>query len=253
MTAEEIRAGEIVLGAVAPFVVGVFVKHSPAQMDWTFATGTAIEFKGRSLLLTAAHVLSENPGDQPADLVFLPMPPGGFKISKSLDVGIYPRSQRWGTAQVIGERQTDLAAILFSTPPEIAFFAIEDELTMLPAPGRPAIVCGYPKAKSKTVQVGGTVTDLALADFQGASVVEVPGMQPFQFAIDYPKMKGIVLPGGYSGAMVWSDKAHGGAIDQPQQNLMLGVAGVVTDYDPEHDALKCSDANAIVRFLRQIF
>ena len=182
MTAEEIRAGEIAIDAVAPFVVGLFTKRSPEQRDWTFATGTAIEFKGQKLILTAAHVLSEKPGDQPADLVFVPMPHGGFKISKSLEGGICARSQRWDTSQIVGYRQTDLAAILLQTPPRIAFFAIEDELTPLPAPGRPVAICGYPKAKSKTAQIGSVVTDLALADFQGACVIEsssVAGMQPF--------------------------------------------------------------------------
>jgi hypothetical protein len=256
MTAEEVRAGEIVLDAVAPFVVGVFTKRSPQQQDWTFASGTAVEFNGRKLVLTAAHVLSEQPGDQPADLVFLPMPQGGFKISKSLEGGRFPKSQRWDTSGVVGDRQVDLGAILFERPPDIAFFPIPDETTPLLAPGRPVAICGYPKAKSKTAQIGSVVTDLALADFQGASVMDrdsIPGLRPFQFPIDYPKMAGVVLPGGYSGAMVWYDKANCSTVDQLQKSLILGAGGVVTDHDPVHDALLCSDANAMVRFLRQIF
>ena|SRR5207249_11414900 len=73
LTVEEIRAGEIVIDAVAPFVVELFTKRSQEQPDWTFATGTAIELKGQKLFLTAAHVLREKQGDQPADVVFLPM------------------------------------------------------------------------------------------------------------------------------------------------------------------------------------
>ena len=255
MTAAEVRAGEIVLDAVAPFVVGVFTKRSPQQPDWTFATGTAVEFKGRKLILTAAHVLSETPGDQPTDLVFLPMPPGGFKISKALEGGKFPLSQRWDTSQVVGDRHVDLAAILFRTPPQIAFYELGDELALPLVPGRPVAICGYPKAKSKTVQIGSVVTDLALADFQGAIVIDgssVEGIQPFQFAIDYPKEAGIVLPGGYSGAMVWYDKANCGTVDELQQNLVLGAAGIVTDHTPEHDALLCTGADVIIRFLRRI-
>jgi hypothetical protein len=255
VTPEEVRAGEIVLDAVAPFVVGVFTKRSPQQQDWTFATGTAVEFNGRKLVLTAAHVLSEHAGDQPSDLVFLPMPTGGYKISNSLQGGSYPRSQRWDTAQVVGDRQLDLAAILFEKSPEISFFSMPDETTPLLAPGRPVAICGYPKAKSKTVQVGSVVTDLALTDFQGASVMDrnlVPGLQPFQLPIDYPTMAGVVLPGGYSGAMVWYDKANCRTVEQLQESLILGAGGVVTDYYPAHDALVISDANAIVRFLRQV-
>jgi|SRR5579864_1376704 len=128
------------------------------------------------------RVLTEKPCGQSADLVFLPMPHGGFKISKSLEGGIYPRSQRWDTSQIVGDRQTDLAAILFQTPPQFAFFAIKDELMPLPAPGRPVAICGYPKAKSKTAEIGSVATDLAFADFQRAWVIDsssVAGMQPF--------------------------------------------------------------------------
>ena len=243
------------LDAVAPFVVGVFTKRNLQQQDWMFATGTAVEFNGRKLVLTAAHVLSEHPGDQPADLVFLPMPQGGYKISKSLQAGSYQQSQRWNTSQVVGDPQVDLAAILFEKPPEISFFSIPDETTPLLAPGRPVAICGYPKAKSKTLQVGSVVTDLALADFQGASVMDrnsVPGLQPFQFPIDYPKMAGVVLPGGFSGAMVWYDRANCRTVEQLQENLILGAGGVVTDHYPAYHALVSSDANAIVRFLRQV-
>lgn len=255
VTAEEVRAGEIVLAAVAPFVVGVFTKRSPQQQDWMFATGTAVEFAGTKLVLTAAHVLSEHPGDQPTEMVFLPMPQGGFKISKSLDCGSYPRSQRLETSRVVGDRQVDLGAILFERPPDISFFPIPDEVTPLLAPGRPVAICGYPKAKSKTAQIGSVVTDLALADFQGAIVMDrsiIPGLQPFQFPIDYPKMAGVALPGGYSGALVWYDTANCRTVEQLQGSLIVGAGGVVTDHDPAHDALLCSDANAIVRFLRQI-
>jgi hypothetical protein len=254
MTGEEVRAGEIVLAAVAPFVVGVFTKRGTQQPDWTFATGTAIAFNGRKVILTAAHVVSENAGEQPTDLVFLPMPPEGFKISNSLDQGNYHRSQRWETSHIVGERQTDLAAILFTTPPPIAFFPIPNELTPPLAPRQPVALCGYPKAKSKTVQIGTVVTDLALPDFQGASVIDpnaIPALQPFQFAVDYPTMTGVVRPGGYSGSMVWYDKANSGTLAELQQ-LLLGAGGVVTDHDPAHNALLCTDANAILRFLSHI-
>jgi hypothetical protein len=131
-------------------------------------------------------------------MVFLPMPPGGFRIAKSLEGGIYPRSQHWDTSQVVGDRQTDVGAILFRTPPPIAFFEVSDELTLAPAPGRPVAICGYPKAKSKAVQIGSIVTDLGLPDFQGASVADASsfGAQPFQFAIDYPNMAESYCPEG---------------------------------------------------------
>lgn len=254
MGPEEVQAGEIMLAAVAPFVVGIFTKRVLAQPDWTFATGTPIEFRGRKLLVTAAHVVSEHPGDQPADMVFLPPPPEGFTISTALAGGRYPQSERWDTTEIVGDRQTDLAAIHFREPPPIAFFPIPDTLTLPIMPGTPVAICGYPKAKARVVQIGAIVTDLALPDFQGATVVDssTRGLQPFQFAIDYPKAPGVVLPGGYSGAMVWYDKAGARTVEQLQRELILGVAGVVTDHDPAHEVLWCSDANAILKLLRQI-
>jgi len=254
MTAEELQAGAIVLRAVAPFVVGVFTKRSVAQRDWTFATGTPIAFRGEQLLLTAAHVVSERPDDQPTDMVFLPPPPGGFNISPSLDGGLYPRSQRWETSQVIGDRQTDVAAILFQNPPPMEFFQVPDELAPPLPTGRAVAICGYPKAKAKAAQISDIVTDLALADFQGASVVDSSslGLQPFQFAIDYPTTPGLMLPGGYSGAMVWYDRAGCKTLDELRQGLELGTAGIVTDHDPAHEVLLCTDVNAVVRFLRQV-
>jgi len=254
MTAEEMEAGEIVLAAVAPFMVGVFTKRSAAQQYWTFATGTPIAFRGEKPLLTAAHVVSERPGDQPTDMVFLPPPRGGFILSSSLADGKYPRSQRWETSQLIGDHQTDVAAICFQNPPPITFFHMPDEAAVPLRPGRPVAICGYPKATGKAVQMGSIVTDLALADFQAATVVDASGfgLQPFQFAIDYPILPGLVLPGGYSGSMVWYDKAGCTTVGELRQGPQLRIGGIVTDHDPAHDALLCSDENAIIRFLRQI-
>jgi hypothetical protein len=175
MTAEEMEAGEIVLAAVAPFMVGVFTKRSAAQQYWTFATGTPIAFRGEKPLLTAAHVVSERPGDQPTDMVFLPPPRGGFILSSSLADGNYPRSQRWETSQLTGDRQTDVAAICFQNPPPITFFHMPDKAAVPLRPGRPVAICGYPTAKGKAVQMGNIVTDLALADFQAATVVDASG------------------------------------------------------------------------------
>jgi hypothetical protein len=250
MTVEEVQAGQIVLKEIAPFVVGVFTKRHPEDMDWTFATGTAIKFKGVKLVLTAAHVLS----DPPFDLVFLPAPSGGFTVSKSLEGSIYPRSQRWDVSQVVGDRHTDVAAIIFRTPPQIAFFDIGNELPSSLAAGRPVAICGYPKAKSKAVQIGSLITDLALLDFQGASIIDAGSFswaRPFQFAIDYPQAAGIAPPGGYSGAMVWYDKADCRTLDQLQRGLALGAAGIVTDHAPAHEALLCTTADAIIRFLSE--
>jgi hypothetical protein len=129
-----------------------------------------------------------------------------------------------------------------------------DEAAVPLRPGRPVAICGYPKATGKAVQMGSIVTDLALADFQAATVVDASGfgLQPFQFAIDYPILPGLVLPGGYSGSMVWYDKAGCTTVGELRQGPQLRIGGIVTDHDPAHDALLCSDENAIIRFLRQI-
>lgn len=73
------------------------------------------------------------------------------------------------------------------------------------------------------MQVGSVVTDLALADFQGAS-----GLQPFQFPVDYPQMRVLCCQEEYSGAMAWYDKVNCRTAEQLQEILSTRPGGFIS-------------------------
>ena len=76
----EARAGQILLTAVSPFVVGIFTKPDASHVGWTYGTGSPMEFDGRKFILTAAHVVPV----EPLDIQFVLPPADGFRISPSL-------------------------------------------------------------------------------------------------------------------------------------------------------------------------
>ena len=119
----EARAGQILLTAISPFVVGIFTKPDASHVGWTYGTGSPIEFEGHKFILTAAHVVPV----QPYDIQFIPPPRDGFRISPSLSNDRLHKSQRYDLKSCIGDHTLDLAAILFNTPPELAFFDLSNE------------------------------------------------------------------------------------------------------------------------------
>jgi hypothetical protein len=253
MTPDEAQAGQIMLTAISPFVVGLFLKFDAADPNWTYATGTPIELDGQKFILTAAHVVPH----RPSELVFVPAPSSGFRISASLATCQCAKSQRWDVARCVGDKALDLAAILFSTPPGLQFFPLSSDVAATPAVGSQVVICGYPIAKSKAVQIEGIVSDLALPDFQCATVVDpasLSGIQPHQFAIDYPSMPGIVRPGGYSGSMVWYDRANCRTLEELRAGVCVAPAGVVTDHVVPDQAILCVRIEMVIDFLkRQVF
>jgi hypothetical protein len=249
MDPEEVQAGQIVLTAISPFVVGLFRRFDAARHNWEYATGTPIEFDGLKFILTAAHVVP----CLPTDLVFIPPPSAGFRISGSLATGQFSKSQRWDIASCIGNKALDLAAITFNNAPSLRFFPLSD-VAATPPVGNQVVICGYPFAKSEAVQIEDIVTDLALADFQSATVVDpasVSNPRPHEFAIDYPSTPGIPDPRGYSGSMVWYDRANCLTLEELCERVCVAPAGVVTDYvGPDH-ILKCTRIEMVVEFLKR--
>jgi hypothetical protein len=259
MTAmNQFAAGQIVLTAISPYVVGVFPKRNAGHDIWTYATGTPIDFGGARFLLTAAHVLADldaNVNGPPDDIVFLPPPPGGFLISELTDGARYAKSQRWDLARCIGNKDLDLAAILFNTPPQVEFFALLPD-AVAPRPATQVAICGYPFAKSKAVAVlaEDRFRDLALLDFQCATVLEpasASGLRWCQFAVDYPSIPGIVNPRGYSGSMVWYDRAGCGTLEELGERLSMAAAGVVTDYIGPKQSLRCTKIDLVIEFIKR--
>src|SRR5687768_6420570 len=105
----EARAAQVVLTAISPFVVGIFTKPDSSQIGWIYGTGSAVQFDGQKLILTAAHVLPFCP----SDIQFMPPPDDGFHISRSFEEQRFQKTQRYDLKSCIGDHSCDLAALLF--------------------------------------------------------------------------------------------------------------------------------------------
>lgn len=75
-------------------------------------------------------------------------------------------------------------------------------------------------------------------------------LRSFQFAIDYSDTTGIP-PLGYSGAMVWYDRAGCCTLEELHDRLDLGAARIVTDHRASDSALFCTKIDAIIQFIRE--
>jgi len=246
----EARAGQILLTAISPFVVGIFTKPDVSHVGWTYGTGSPIEFDGRKFILTAAHVVPA----QPCDIQFIPPPHDGFRISPSLSNERFHRSQRYDLKSCIGDHSLDLAAILFNAPPELTFFDLLHAAATTPAVGSQVVICGYPIAKERMVILDGDVRNCAGPDFQCAVVVPSTSVQEIkshQFAIDYPAMPGIVRPPGYSGSMVWYDTAGYRTIQDLENGLTIGAAGIITNHAISERALLGTRIDSVIRFIKE--
>jgi len=247
-TSAEARAGQILLTAISPFVVGIFTKRDASQVGWTYGTGSLMQFDGRKFILTAAHVVPS----APFDIQFL-LPPGdGFRISSSRSAERFHRSQRYDLKRCIGDHSLDLAAILFTTPPELAFFDLSNDAETTPEPGCQVVICGFPIAKERMVLLDGDVRSCAGPDFQCASLLPLAPLhdvKAHQFAIDYPAMPGIVRPGGYSGSMVWYDRAGCRTIYDLEKELTLGAAGIITEHAVSDQVLLGTRIDRVVDFI----
>ena len=250
MTADGRQAAQIVLTAISPYVVGLFAKRDPGQPSWEYATGVPIEFDGLKFILTAAHVLSY----LPVDLVFVPPPPAGFLISDPTNGGRYVKSERWDNIHCVGNKDPDLAAILFRTEPQIQFFRLSRN-AVTPCEGTNVVICGYPLASTKAAQLANDeVRDLALPDFQCAKVLNPDSLnklKPHQFAIDYPSMPGIVRPVGFSGSMVWYDDAACRTPEELRGRLSVAPAGIVTEHWVSEQELFCTNIESVVDFVER--
>ena len=251
-TAEEMQAAEIVLAAIAPFVVGIVTQDALGREGRMLGTGTLIRFRDRNLVLTARHVL---PYPQPDHVFFLPCPIGGLQISSAFEQARYHWRQRWNIMAVASDRDLDLAAMFLADgPPNTAYFNLDGARAPVPPPGAPVALLGYPIAKAKPILIGDLFGYAALPDFQCASPldsIEIPGIRPFQFAIDYPESV-VVAPTGYSGAIVWYNKAGLVTIDDLREGFNPEVYGIVTDHFPSCHALIGTKAGAIIGFLDQV-
>ena len=162
-----------------------------------------MEFDGRKFILTAAHVVPV----KPYDIQFIPPPRDGFRISPSLSNERFRRSQRYDLKSCIGDHSLDLAAILFYTPPELAFF----DLHMYDSPPWEArlLSVATPLRRREwsflTVTLGTARTGLSVCNGRALNVRQRYKVTPICDRLSSDA--GTVSPPGYSGSMVWYDTA----------------------------------------------
>lgn len=249
---EEMQAANVVLSAIAPFVVGIITRDALGQEGRMLGTGTLVRFNNRELVLTARHVL---PYPQPDNVFFLPCPSGGLQINSSPQQARYEWRQRWNITAVASNRDLDLAAIFLADgPPNAVYFDLNTTTAAIPDPSAPIGLLGYPVAKGKPILIGDLFGYVALPDFQCASSVDpgaVPGIKSFQFAIDYPNSAGIA-PTGYSGAMAWYNRAGLVSLDDLRRGFSPMICGIVTDHFPSSHALVGTRADGIITFVKQV-
>ena len=243
------QAGAVVTAAVSPFVIGLVARDDDGRAGRMLGTGTSVRFRNVNIVLTAEHTLRNSTLQ---DTFFIPPPRGGFSLAKSIaepseyGMRIQPRV-RWLRDQIL-----DVAALVVeSDVTGIQFFHLSED-SAAPGIDRSVAVCGYPLAKAKPVLFGELFGYAAFADFQGAAIMDrslLARLQPSQFAIDYPQSAGIP-PQGYSGAMVWYDRAGCYTLEELHDHLNLGAAGIVTDHWADDAALACTKIEDIVRFLQ---
>lgn len=243
------RRDKLYLTAVSPFVVGIFTKPDPSHIGWLYGTGSPVEFEGRRFILTAAHVVSV----KPYDIQFVAPPNGGFLISPYLQIETFRRSRRFDLKCCIGDGTLDVAAIIPKEPIDLAFFDLSKCVARSPDVGSQVVICGYPIAKERMILLEDDVRSCASPDFQCARVIpptSVPVMQPHQFAIDYPEMRGIVQPPGYSGSMAWYDTAGYRSIQDIRRQLTIAPAGVITHHSPVEQAVLGTRIESVITFIR---
>lgn len=250
MTDEDRQAGEVVLCAISPFVVGLVARDDDGREGRMIGTGTALRFRTSNMVLIADHVLRNS---VPEDIFFIPPPANGFRLSTS---GTDSPEYNWrfqAAFRGVRDESLDVAALVFDNEiPGCRFFDLP-ETASTPGKNTPVAICGYPRAKAKPFLWGDVVGFIACPDFQGATLMDpdaVGDLRSFQFAIDYPDNTG-VPPSGYSGAMVWYDRAGCRTLEELRERLDIGAAGIVTDHRTAHAALACTKIESIIHFLQQ--
>ena len=210
-----------------------------------------MEFDGRKFILTAAHVVPA----EPCDIQFIPPPHDGFRVSPSLCNERFHRSQRYDLKSCIGDHSLDLAAILFNTPPELTFFDLLHGAPTTPGVGSLVVICGYPIAKERMVILDGDVRNCAGPDFQCAVVVPSTSVQEIkshQFAgSTIQRCLVLFAHREYSGSMVWFDTAGYRTIQDLENGLTIGAAGIITNHALSERALLGTRIDSVIRFIKE--
>src|SRR5216683_1159937 len=237
--------GIAVQEAVACHTVSLIVNKSES-----IGTGSAILWRGHSLILTANHVVKDSPND---DIYFHFRHEGAMKVAPLDKLHSHPEMKYTRKVRVeIGRRDSsedlDLAVLevqeSISADHLVQFFVLpEDAVT--PPTGTIIVMHGYPSDLSRTVAPR---TRASYAMILWSRIEKNPTFEPFDSETEFVakfRTKGIDIHArGCSGAGVWFDQPTNG-VWHPN----LGLAGVCTHYYERRKLLSVVRIELVIRFL----
>jgi hypothetical protein len=250
----EQMAGQAMAYAVAPYTFGIIQNDHLGREAREIGTGFGVRWKGRPLILTAAHTVWQTPDEM---LYYLLPIIKGVEILDSTATTVvgsefYQERVQLEKPVILlsdADSHDDLAAILLPTQPRQvieAHFYEFDEKHVTPDVGCSVIFLGYPATRS---------------EHYGANYVANPHYDcgeicvgtrdkdydpSLHFLIRYSSSKA-VDPHGLSGSGVWFSPPIG-MIWSPNVHL----AGLLTHYFEDKKALRCYRVETVLSFLESL-
>jgi hypothetical protein len=227
-----------------------------ADKSKSVATGSAILWGERPLILTANHVVKDSPDD---DIWFHFRPEGTMKRAPINKLHSHPEMQYTHKVKIhIGRRYTsedlDLVALeverSIETEHRLRFFALAKE-SFTPPAETIVVMIGHPFDLAKRVAPG---TAASFSMIQWSRIKENPKshLKDFnpanEFVTDFKAVHQVKHAGGFSGAGVWFDRPTDG-VWHPN----LGLAGVCTHYYHRPKLLLVVRIEHVLRFLDAAF
>ena len=244
--------------SVSSFTVGV-VSDRNGRPGSGIGTGVAVEWRGQSMFLTAAHVVEGTPEER---IWFFFLPEGNLQREYIED--------KTAGKRFIRRRQVDVREVRILDPKDVAviclsgdlrgehnvrFFPLDEQCRRRTPPvGRTHMVIGFPSAISEQVLPGKHAASRAITY---EKLVDPPSSVNFdptdQLALTYSYGEDIppsgVDPHGFSGAGVWYESHQDRPIWHPQPRL----AGIITTYYPRKRILTGIRIEAITNLLEENF
>jgi len=242
-------------------VVGI-VSSADGRMVKGFGTGTAIRWRSKAYLLTAAPVLDDT---SPDELSFFFRPEGtlrrgDLRSSHRWEMFASPISPSVGVkvTRILVDRAMDLAAIevepTLGHKVNVTFYAIPEEAS-LPADAAGVLIIGYPSDLARIDPGAGSFLCFASQWTTLKTVAEMDSDARYLEDFDLVAHTlaefthgrlGFIKAHGFSGAGVWY-RNPSGADNLWTPNLQF--AGVVTHYYPNKQLLKIVRVERVLDFL----
>lgn len=218
-------------------------------------TGTAIEWRGRRMILTAAHVVRTA---DPSQLRFLFRPEGAIQreyVESRTPTGRFFRAEEIEVRGMRSLDPLDLAVIDVSSDLDanhpVTFFPL-DSVATAPSPGTVVMIIGLPSALGQRVYGGQFAASRAIAYERVQEPTSLSAVDPdAEFAVTYTYGEDVgpdgIHPGGFSGAGIWSYQETDSLI----WHARVALGGMLTAYFPTRRLATGLRVETIVRALNE--